>query len=285
VAAVEGALTFRGLAETTAFSALLGELERGSAQRLAFAVPGGVTWPLPLYELALETAAFLAKRKVSGVQLSLVTPERAPLALFGQAASTAVAELLVGAGIDFVGERYALSFAAGELALKPGGSIPTDRVVALPRLEGPRISGLPHDAAGFLPVDRSSRVRGVEAVFAAGDATAFPIKQGGLAAQQADAAAEAIAAAAGAPVLPQPFDPVLRGLLLTGGAPRFLRAELSGGRGETSVAQSEALWWPPGKIVGHYLAPFLAERAGIILTPPPAGAMSVEVDVESGIGG
>ena len=82
VAAVEGALTFRGLAETTAFSALLGELERGSAQRLAFAVPGGVTWPLPLYELALETAAFLAKRKVSGVQLSLVTPERAPLALF-----------------------------------------------------------------------------------------------------------------------------------------------------------------------------------------------------------
>jgi len=84
-------------------------------------------------------------------------------------------------------------------------------------------------------------------------------------------------------VIPQPFDPVLRGLLLTGGAPRFLRAELTGGRGETSVAQSQALWWPPGKIVGRYLAPFLAERAGIVFTPPTAGAIPVEIDLESGI--
>jgi sulfide:quinone oxidoreductase len=283
VAAVEGALTFRGPADTAAFGALLAKLEGGSVRRLVFAVPGGVTWPLPLYELALETAAFLAAREVAGVQLSLVTPERAPLALFSQAASTAVAELLAEAEIAFVGERYPLSFATGVLALKPGGSMTTDRVVALPRLEGPRIAGLPHDAAGFIPVDPSGRVRGAEAVFAAGDATAFPIKQGGLATQQADAAAEAIAAAAGAPVIPQPFDPVLRGLLLTGGAPRFLRAELTGGRGETSVAQSQALWWPPGKIVGRYLAPFLAERAGIVFTPPTAGAIPVEIDLESGI--
>ena len=39
---------------------------------------------------------------------------------------------------------------------------------------------------------------GVPDVFAAGDATAEPVKQGGLATQQADAAAEAIAAEAGA---------------------------------------------------------------------------------------
>jgi sulfide:quinone oxidoreductase len=279
VAAVEGALTFRGPADTDALRALLAELEHGSVRRLVFAAPGGVTWPLPLYELALETAAFLARRKVSGAYLSLVTTERAPLALFGGAASTAVAELLDAAGIEFVGEKYPLSFGAGELALTPSDSVPADRVVALPRLEGPPIAGLPHDAAGFLPVDSSSRVRGVEAVFAAGDATAFPIKQGGLAAQQADAAAEAIAALAGAPVTPQPFNPVLRGLLLTGGASRFLRAELSGGRGETSVAQPEPLWWPPGKIVGRYLAPFLAERAGIILTPPPTRTVPVELDL------
>ena len=60
---------------------------------------------------------------------------------------------------------------------------------------------------------------------------------------------------------------MLRGLILTGSAPTFLRAELGGGRGDTSVAQPEALWWPPGKIVGRYLAPFLAERAGLVLTP------------------
>jgi hypothetical protein len=57
---------------------------------------------------------------------------------------------------------------------------------------------------------------------------------------------------------------VLRALLLTGGAPIFLRAELASGNGDTSVAVTELLWWPPGKIVGRHLAPFLAERAGAI---------------------
>ena len=67
---------------------------------------------------------------------------------------------------------------------------------------------------------------GADAVLAAGDATTFPIKQGGLATQQADAAAATIAHALGATVEPTPFAPVLRGLLLTGGAPLYLRAEL-----------------------------------------------------------
>src|SRR5205823_2146711 len=159
---------------------LLSEVETGSVRRLVFAAPGGVSWPLPLYELALQTATFLAEREVGGVHLVLVTPEPPPLELFGDAASSAVAELLVEAGIEFAGGRYPLSFEAGEVALAPGGSLPAERVVALPRLEGPRIAGLPHDAAGFTPVDRSGRVRGVDAVFAAGDATTFPIKQGGL---------------------------------------------------------------------------------------------------------
>jgi sulfide:quinone oxidoreductase len=281
--AVDGALTFRGLADTDAFRALLIELTRGSVRRLVFALPGGVTWPLPLYELALQTATFLAGQGERGVQLSLLTPEATPLALFGTAASEAVGELLAEAGVEFVGETYPLSFAGGELAVKPAGMVPADRVVALPRLGGEPIEGLPHDAAGFIPVDESCRVRGVENVFAAGDATSCPIKQGGLATQQADAAAEAIAAAAGAPITPRPFNPVLRGLLLTGGQARFLRAEVVGGHGSTGVADHEALWWPPGKIVGRHLAPFLAERAGVILRPP-SDALPVEVSVASWLG-
>ena len=60
---------------------------------------------------------------------------------------------------------------------------------------------------------------------AAGDLTQVPIKQGGIAAQQADAAAEAIAAEAGVALEPTPFRPVLRGLLLTGSFPRYLLSE------------------------------------------------------------
>jgi sulfide:quinone oxidoreductase len=144
-------------------------------------------------------------------------------------------------------------------------------VIALPRFVGNVIPGIPHDSDGFIPTDRHGRVPAIDDVFASGDATTFPVKQGGLAAQQADAAAEAIAAAAGAPVTPQPFRPVLRGMIMTGHQPAFLRAELSGGAGDTSVASTEALWWPPGKVVGRYLAPFLAERAGVILDAASGG--------------
>jgi sulfide:quinone oxidoreductase len=98
-------------------------------------------------------------------------------------------------------------------------------------------------------------VHGVEDVYAAGDATAFPVKQGGIACEQADAAAEAIAARAGAPVEPAPFTPVLRGMLLTERWARFLRRETVGGAAE---AADHALWWPPAKIAGRYLGPFLA---------------------------
>jgi sulfide:quinone oxidoreductase len=52
--------------------------------------------------------------------------------------------------------------------------------------------------------------------------TQFPLKQGGIATQQADVAAASIAAHAGADIEPHPFRPVLRGLLLTGMTPRYL---------------------------------------------------------------
>jgi hypothetical protein len=116
---------------------------------------------------------------------------------------------------------------------------------------------VPADAEGFLPTDQHGAVRGVEAVYAAGDGTDFPVKQGGLAAQQADAAAHAIAQRAGVDVEPAPFKPVLRGRLLTGGGSRFLRQLLTGGEGETSRASAQALWWPPTKVAAPYLAPYL----------------------------
>jgi sulfide:quinone oxidoreductase len=132
-------------------------------------------------------------------------------------------------------------------------------VVALPRLLGPRLRGVPADPEGFLPVDRHCRVRGVDHVYAAGDATASTPKQGGLAAQQADAAAEALAAWAGAPIRPRPFEPVLRGMLLTGDEPAYLRADTRGDR-RRSLVGAGPMWWPPAKIAGRHLAPYLASR-------------------------
>jgi sulfide:quinone oxidoreductase len=84
--------------------------------------------------------------------------------------------------------------------------------VALARPAGPALPGLPADTAEFVRVDEHGQVSGVQDVRAAGDVTAWPMKQRGLAAQRADAVAESLAPWAGAAVHPTAFRPVLRGV-------------------------------------------------------------------------
>jgi sulfide:quinone oxidoreductase len=193
------------------------------------------------------------------------------LALFGERASEEVAELLRVAGIELhtgvVAERV-----EGRGLTTATGTIETDRVVALPHLLGPRLRGFPSDAEGFIPTDRHGLVEGLENVYAAGDATTFPIKQGGLATQQADAAAEAIAARLDASVRPREFEPVLRGLLMTGAIARYLDAE-GGAR--------PALWAPNSKVFGRYLLPYLGgvtTAEGLV----PDESETVEADLAAG---
>ena len=144
---------------------------------------------------------------------------------------------------------YGVPNPPGRLDVTPGDrSVAVDRIVTVPRLVGPSLRGIPSGRDGFIHTDAHGRVPGLDDVFAAGDATAFPVKQGGLAAQQADAVAEAIAASAGVDIDPQPFRPILRGTLLTGGPARYLRADISGAAGDDSIVSGEALWWPPNKL-------------------------------------
>jgi sulfide:quinone oxidoreductase len=279
-AALPGALCFRGADEAAVLAQMIEDALAGKVDRFVFAIPSGARWALPLYELALLTRAHLVDDFSAGVSVTIVTPEDAPLELFGAAASSAIAELLDDRGIELVPGTTPLSFAAGELQIAPGGSIPADRVVALPRLEGPRLNGVFSDQQGFLPTDPFGQVHGEVDIWAAGDATSFPLKQGGIAAQQADAAAESIAVRAGATLEPSPFRPVLRGLLLTGMSPRFLRAE---GSPAVSLVDTEPLWWPPAKIVGRHLAPFLAQYLGLSEVLPDAareGAVQVEIELD-----
>jgi sulfide:quinone oxidoreductase len=256
--AVPGSVTLQGPGYTGRFRTVLRQLDERQIRRVAFAVPAGATWPLPLYELALMTGAHVAERGLRKVELSFATPEEQPLQLFGAPTAEAVGALLDERGISFEGGRYASELRDGELLMVPGPNIEADRVVSLPRLHGPALPGLPHDAEGFIPTDLHGLVDGELDVYAAGDATSSAIKQGGVATQQADAVAEAIAARVGAPIEPRPFKPILRALLLTGSTPRYLRAEVGGAPDHPAVAATHALWWPPSKIAGRWLAPYLA---------------------------
>lgn len=286
VEAMPGALTFRGPQDAGALASLLREVELGEVSRIAFALPAGVTWPLPLYELALLTSAH-ASANGRHVDLTVVTSEAAPLDVFGPEAADAVAGLLEQHRIALRAATRPVAVEDGALHVSGAGVVPADRVVSLPRLEGPALDGLPSDTQGFIRADQHGRVVGLEDVYAAGDAVSFPLKQGGLATQQADAVSEMIASRAGAPVTPRPFRAVVRGLLITGGEPLYLRAEPGAGRQPASAAVDDvsapgprvrraestaatsALWWPPSKIAGRYLAPYLATARPIPLGSSP----------------
>ena len=247
--AVAGAVTFRGPADREKLESLLDDVVAGRARRIAFAIPEGEVWPLPLYELALLTAAHVAQRRIKEVELTLATSEVAPLQVFGDAASIEVRQLLRERGVSLLCGASALSFRDGVLRLHPERELEADRVVAAPRLRGAWLEGLPQTRFGFIPIDPFARVEGCDDVYAAGDIVDFPVKQGGIAAQLADVAATSIASLVGADVQAVPFEPVLEGLLLTGDPDRSLRFE-PGGVLNFSAEQQ-------GKIAGRHLAPFL----------------------------
>jgi sulfide:quinone oxidoreductase len=276
-AAFPTGITF-GLGDPLALNGLLADLEGGYTRSVAFVVPDGITWSLPLYELALMTAAQV-RDMGQAPRLVLVTPEPHPLAIFGTEASEAVAELFAEAGIELYCGADAAVGRDRVLLLGDDEEIQAERVVSLPRLEGPRVPGVPADAEGFIPVDGFARVVGLEGVYAIGDAADLPVKQGGLACQQADVAAAHIARAAGAEVGAEPLVPVLRGKLLTGRASRFLRREFGAAEGRQDT---EPLWWPPAKVVGRYLGPWLAQRelpAHTTASSEPTGGRDEVVDV------
>lgn len=240
---------------------LIQDIEGGYVRSLAFVAPSPMPWPLPIYELALMTTA---RAYDMGVELSttVVTPEEAPLAVFGAAVTDALKRLLDERRVDVITSAHAEISEPGVVSIRPGArTLRANRVVALPQLFGPSVPGVPSGAqGGFISIDAQCRVRGLERVWAAGDATDFPVKLGGIAAQQADTAAEAIAALAGAPVKPKAFHPEVHAILLGGDKPLYLSAHITGGHGSSSQIGEEPAWSPPTKVAAKYLAPYLNLR-------------------------
>lgn len=269
--AYERAVTLtESLADSDAVDELLRAAPSEDRDRIAFVVPPGATWSLPAYELALLARA-RAEDLGADPEIALLTPEHKPLAIFGTMASSTVERLLAARRIEVHCGVHVVEEDDGFHVVPERTLLEARAVIALPYLEGPAVPGLPADEAGFIPIDEHARVPGAEGVYAAGDGTSFPVKQGGIATQQADAAAEHIAASAGADVEPKPFEPVLRGKLFTGSESINLRQKLTGGAGE-GEASHDYLWWPPHKVAGRYLPAFLG-----LSTPAP----SADVDPSS----
>jgi sulfide:quinone oxidoreductase len=254
-------VTFDRDTEAAEFDELLSDIDARLAPHVAIVVPEHVGWTLPAYELALSIAAYGRRPRGRRLAVTLVTHERQPLAAFGTTASRAVADVLDEAGVEVIAGREGVVMSDG--ALIAGSQwITADRIVALPRLAGPRPRGVPSDPHGFIPVDCHGRVPDLPGVYAAGDGTSASIKQGGLAAQQADAVVAHIVWQLGAAAEPTPPTPVLRGVLRTPRGTLYLQAELGPGRaGEGSTASWLPLWPAPGRVASRRLGRYLSSSS------------------------
>ena len=236
---------------------LIQDIEGGYVDSLAFVSPARMPWQLPLYELALMTAGRAYDMNVD-LSTTIITPEDSPLAIFGSTASDALAERLERAHVKTINSAYVEVPSIGEVVINPGDRhLHVKRVIALPELYGPSVRGIPLGDHGFIRVDPHGRVRDVEDVYAAGDASTSRSSTVESARNRPTWLQPSIAALAGANVVPEPFNPVIHGMLLTDAEPMYLTAKITGGHGFSSEI-SDTPTWPSGqKIAAKYLAPQL----------------------------
>ena len=250
---------FTGRESGQTYRSILEGIQDGHLASLAFVLPAGPVWPLPLFELALLTAQW-AHANDHRPEITFVVPTSRPMEAFGVDAGLAVTRLLHDAGIALHTDSSVRVPEPRHLVLQPSGvTLRPDRIVTLPTITGPNIRGIPGFALDrFLHVDEYCRVHNVGGrVFAAGDATDLPVKQGGVGAQQADTAAAGIAHLAGLADAPPPLRPVIRATLLTGGAPLYLSAYLIAGQGWQAMTYDEPPWSTDEKVIAEELGPYL----------------------------
>jgi sulfide:quinone oxidoreductase len=267
VEAYKHVATFRDAEADATYHGIVQDIEGGYTRRMAFVQPVGPVWPMPLYELALMTAQRAESMGIRDLELSLVTPEPRPLAVFGTAVSDVVTNRLARAGVKVYANSLAKVSEKRRLVIQPQNvELEDQRIVAMPRIAGPAIRGLPGGGAhGFLPIDKHCAVRGTGGrVFAAGDVANYPIKHGGLGAQMADAAAAKIAVLLGARSEATPFSPVIRGKLLTGADPVYMSARPVGAESFESEVFDDPPWPAEDKVIAEELGPYLAalDQAG-----------------------
>ena len=257
---VPGAMTFWGPGSQESVTEVLELMKSGENPRVVLTMPDPTGWPLPIYEFALYLASLTGEDDSLNAEITIVSPEGAPLQAFGKRASDSVADMLEESGIGFIADTVPAAFGNGRLSTLPNDSIEADAVLTLPHLTGRHIDGIPFNDDGFIPTDSHGRIIGLEREFAAGDVIDYPLKFGGFATGQADIVAASIAATIRGDDPPTEFEPEFKATILPPDGPVFLGEDEDWSDLDQEAA-SEG-WNPARKIRGKYLSPVLTRLAG-----------------------
>lgn len=177
-------------------TACLNAAMRGEQRRIVFLIPPDAAWTGPTYELALMLATWASWQGVAErFEISLYTAEKRHLEALGMdlhehvGASMARHDITVETGRTFRRVDH------GQITLGDGRIVPFDVLIsAAGYMGGGPTDGLPVDERGFLRTRPETRqLVSHDHIYAAGDGSDFPVKQGFLGLLQADAAAEHIA--------------------------------------------------------------------------------------------
>ena len=151
---------------------------------------------VPAYETAFALSRFLEDRGERGrAQITIVSPER--MGAKSAASESALRDALNEQNIELLRDVSINRATAKSVVTSLGARIDYDLLMLLPPLRGAsavRGMGIT-DQDGFIRVDKTMRVRGVEGMYAVGDCASFPgPKLGHMAVSQGEVAASNLAA-------------------------------------------------------------------------------------------
>jgi len=157
----------------------------------------GARLPVPVYETAFALARFLeAKKRTGATRITIVSPEPPGLAFGDKKFATALRTALEAHAIEYLPDFPIRQISPGTVVTENGHAINYSLLMLLPPFRGSSAAnGLGiSDAEGYLQVDPTMRVQGVEHVYAVGDCVSFAgPKLGHMAVHQGEVAAANLA--------------------------------------------------------------------------------------------
>jgi NADH dehydrogenase FAD-containing subunit len=191
----EHAYHLLGVEDAQKFGAAARVFNRGQA---VIGYCPGARLPVPVFETALALSQLLKKSgKRDRCAITIVSSETPDEMFGGIPMSEALGVALKSHGIELISDFSITQVTADSIIAGDGRMLSCDLNMLIPPFGGPGPwigTGL-GDAEGYVRVDTTMRVQGIEGVYAAGDCVSFKgPKMGHMAARQGEVAAENVAA-------------------------------------------------------------------------------------------